>query len=582
MQKSQTLPKTPLRFIWYVSRPYLLPATAATVVVILAAAASQMTSYFFKLIVDASEVGAMDDIIFYTLMYPVVILAVQLLYRASGYLGMLWTTRSNKYTNDLLANHLLRHSHQYFSDRFAGSLLSKVGNVTSAIDQFIPDFLWTHVTALVSFLVTGIVIFKSDALSGILFLVLIVVLIVVNKQFANKKRQYSYLASEASTKLRGVIVDILSNMAAVRQYAQTKAEEARIEAASTARLQASHKNWTYTEVMLLLNTIILFVFSLVIFYLLVLRWQAGEITTGDFVFILALYSQITGTLIFIGRAFNNTARTFGEMEEGLGEVLAPYDVVDTTEAKPLIVSAGELVFSQVNFEFGANQIFKDFSLTVAAGERVGLVGHSGAGKTTFVSLLLRQHDLTQGEILIDGQNIASITQDSLRENIAVVPQEPLLFHRSIFENIAYGRPSATREEVIAVAEKAEAHEFIMSLKDGYDTLVGERGVKLSGGQRQRVAIARAMLKNAPLLVLDEATSALDSESEVAIQKALHALMAGKTVIAIAHRLSTLREMDRIVVIEKGKIIESGTHTELAAQGGVYAGLWKHQAGGFIE
>ena len=226
-------------------------------------------------------------------------------------------------------------------------------------------------------------------------------------------------------------------------------------------------------------------------------------------------------------------------------------------------------------------VFRDFDLHIAAGQRVGLVGHSGAGKTTFVSLLLRQYDLGAGAIEIDGQNIAKVTQDSLRENIAVVPQEPLLFHRSIRENIAYGNPEASEEEIMAAAKQAQAHDFIMTLPDGYDTLVGERGVKLSGGQKQRVAIARAMLKDAPILVLDEATSALDSESEVAIQKALETLMEGKTVIAVAHRLSTLRKMDRIIVLEDGKIIEDGTHEELSQASGTYQKLWEHQAGGFL-
>lgn len=318
------------------------------------------------------------------------------------------------------------------------------------------------------------------------------------------------------------------------------------------------------------------------FHSLTNRWMEGGMGTGDFVFILALYAQITGTLLFIGRAFNNTARSLGEMKEGLFEIIQPLDIVDRADAKLLRAKKGKIEWNNVTFKYEDNSVFDHFNLTIKAGERVGLVGSSGAGKTTFVSLLLRQHELNDGAILIDGQNIAEVTQDSLRENVAVVPQEPMLFHRSIRDNIAYGKPTATDKEIIAVAKKAQAHEFISALKDGYDTLVGERGVKLSGGQKQRVAIARAMLKNARVLVLDEATSALDSESEVAIQKALHELMTGKTVIAIAHRLSTLREMDRIIVLEDGKIIEDGNHDTLTKSGGLYARLWEHQAGGFLQ
>jgi ATP-binding cassette, subfamily B, bacterial len=245
------------------------------------------------------------------------------------------------------------------------------------------------------------------------------------------------------------------------------------------------------------------------------------------------------------------------------------------------VTVATIDWNQVTFKFDGKFVFSDFNLNIPAGQRLGLVGHSGAGKSTFVSLLLRQHDLDAGSILIAGQDISDVTQDSLRQAIAVVPQEPALFHRSVRDNIAYGNPAATEEQIISAAKQAQAHDFIMDLPSGYDTLVGERGVKLSGGQKQRVAIARAMLKDSPILILDEATSALDSESEVAIQKALETLMQGRTVIAIAHRLSTLRKMDRVVVMEDGKIIEDGTHEKLTKSGGVYERLWQHQAGGFL-
>jgi len=576
------IPNSPWGFILFLTGQFKFVAFMSVLVVVTASALSQGSSYFFKLIVDASEVQDVNAVILYATLYPVVILLVQGLYRASGFLGGYWTTAMKKQSNDVLVRYLLSHSHGYFSNRFSGSLLSKVGNVVAAMDQFVPDILWTHLTALVSFGVTAYFILSADQYSGLLFVALVITLLGVNRLFAKEKKRISFEASESSTKLRGLVVDVLSNMSATRQYVRTNDEIDRVEGASERVRKAGLQNWHYTEKMLLTNTVIIFIFTFGIFRLLVAEWQSGVLGTGDFVFILALYSQITGTLMFIGRAFNQMARSFGEMEEGLTEILLPYEIVDMRGASALAVTEGMIDWKDATFTYGQGDVFKNFNLTIQGGERIGLVGGSGAGKTTFVSLLLRQHELTGGEICIDGQSIRSVTQDSLREHIAVVPQEPMLFHRSIRENIAYGKPGATMDEIIEVARKAEAHDFIMSLKEGYDTMVGERGVKLSGGQKQRIAIARAILKNAPILILDEATSALDSESEVAIQKALHELMEGKTVIAIAHRLSTLREMDRIIVLEEGKVVEDGTHTVLSKKrNGIYARLWKHQAGGFL-
>lgn len=550
--------------------------------VIIASAFSQGTSYFFKLIVDAVEADNARMVITYALLYPVAVFAVQALYRISGYFGRKWAVNSRKYTYDTLTRHILQHGHSYFSDRFAGSILSKVNNITNAIDDTIPDFLWTHLNALVSFIVTFGFILSASVWAAVTFVVLTIVLFAINRRFAPKKTELSRLNAEAGTILRGRIVDIFSNVQAVRQYTQRSFEETAVSDLS-AKLRDTHdNNWGYTEKMLYWNSFVLLLFSLVMFGFLAASWREGQIGTGDFVLILSLYAQITGTLIFIGRAFNGTARAIGEMREGLDDILVLYEVNDDRAASKLKVREATIDWQNVNFNFHKHHVFRDFNLKIEAGERVGLVGPSGAGKSTFVSLLLRQHDIQKGAILIDGQNIAKVTQDSLRQQIAVVPQEPLLFHRSIRENIAYGKPNASEKEIVEVAKKAQAYDFIKELPEEFETLVGERGVKLSGGQKQRVAIARAMLKDAPILVLDEATSALDSESEVAIQKALHELMEGKTVVAIAHRLSTLREMDRILVLENGQIVEDGTHATLALSGGTYQRLWEHQAGGFLQ
>jgi ATP-binding cassette subfamily B protein len=579
--KQTQIPDTPIRFLIFVTKPHKKWAILAILVVILASALSQSTALFFKWIVEAIEAGDRNKAVMYGLLFPTAVLVIQLLYRFSGWLGMNWIIDSKKYAGDVLFSYTTRHSHAYFSNRFAGSLLNKITNVISGIDSLIHDFLWSYLSTVVSLLVTLFFIFSIDVFSGFLFVLLVVAILVVNRLRMEKKRAYSKVSAAAGSRLRGSMVDVFTNISAVRQYSAADEEQKHIEELGNTWAVLGKRSWKHSELTQAINSLELFVFATAIFFVLTHRWQTGDISTAEVVFVLTLLSQLTGTLVFIGRSMTMYARVIGETQEGLDELIIPYELVDEASAMPLSVKDGSVSFNTVNFEFGENKVFDNFNLTIGAGQRVGLVGHSGAGKTTFVSLLLRQHDVTGGAIEIDGQNIAQVTQDSLRENVAVVPQEPLLFHRTIRENIAYGKPDATDEGIVAVAKKAQAHDFISQLEKGYDTLVGERGIKLSGGQKQRVAIARAMLKDAPILVLDEATSALDSESEVAIQSALHKLMEGKTVVAIAHRLSTLREMDRIIVLENGQIIEDGTHDNLKEAGGVYQRLWEHQAGGFL-
>jgi ATP-binding cassette subfamily B protein len=575
------VPNTPYRFFTHIIGKHTGWATLAVLAVVIASAASASSSYFFKLIIDAVEAADLDAALMWGLLYPFYMLLIQLMYRVSGFAGARLTVGSNQTATNTLMAYILRHSHGYFIDRFAGSISNKIKNVTSAFDEMIPDILWAHLNAIVAFLVTFGLILSIDLRSGLIFIGLIVVLFAINQRFSKTKALVAKENAAAGSLLQGYVVDALSNIHTVRQYVRRDFEFTEVQKLTQNKYEKGVRNWMYTEKILTINSVLLFLFATLMFWRLVTQWGEGMVTTGEFVLVLALMTNITGTLLFIGRAFNATARTAGEMREGLEDIMVPYEIVDTKAASPVVVEGGQIEWRDVTFKFDELAVFENFNLTIKPKQKIGLVGSSGAGKSTFVSLLLRQHNILSGQILIDGQDISTITQDSLREAIALVPQEPSLFHRTIKENIAYGKPGVTDNEIIEVAKKAEAHDFIMRLPLQYDTLVGERGVKLSGGQKQRVAIARAMLKNAPILILDEATSALDSTSERAIQKALHILMEGKTVIAIAHRLSTLREMDRIAVLDNGEITEDGNHDELLAKKGQYAELWTHQAGGFI-
>lgn len=322
------------------------------------------------------------------------------------------------------------------------------------------------------------------------------------------------------------------------------------------------------------------IFSMI--FTLIHGWVQGWVTLGDFTLIGMLSFWVLGMIWYLSYQVTIFVREIGTINEALSLISVGHAIVDAPQAKPLVVTKGEIRFDKVRFDYQkTNIVFKDLNVTLEAGKKIGLVGYSGAGKSTFVNLILRFYDINSGHILIDGQDIARVTQDSLRENIAMIPQEPSLFHRSLMENIRYGRLSASDEEVIAASKLAHCHEFIEKLPDGYEGLVGERGVKLSGGQRQRIAIARAVLKNAPILILDEATSALDSMTEKIIQESLRNLMQNRTAIVIAHRLSTLADMDRILVFHKGKIIEDGTWEELLKTQGHFAELWEMQMDGFL-
>lgn len=577
----------PLTFFLFSSVPHWRPALLGICAVAVGGTLySAGIPYSFKVITDAitavSRGGTYDAVFWAAVTYILVSTGSNVLWRISGYAGSYWATGVRLTARHSLTSYVTLHSRAYFSDRFAGSISNKIGHASNGardmVDQILYEFLSLSVSVLASFYIA----FTTAPVLGLIFLVWVSVVMMINLYFARRRTPLSSRAQALETKVTGATVDLLSNITAMQEYARRIFEIDRLKDMIAERRRAAIRNWHYGEHVLTFNAVLQAVFAAGMVFIAVRLASQGSITPGDVVLILTLIFRVEDQFLFLGQHINRFGETWGEVKDSLNEILLPHEMPDRADAVPLSVKQGGITLHAVTFGYGSDMIFRRLSLSIAPGERVGVVGRSGAGKSTLVKLLLHHYELESGYIAIDNIDISSVTQESLRSAISVVPQDPQLFHRSITENIAYGRPGATDAEVQEAARLAQAHDFISRLPEGYDSMVGERGVKLSGGERQRIAIARAILKNAPILLLDEATSALDSESEVEIQKALKRLMQGKTVLAIAHRLSTLREMDRIIVMDRGRVIEDGTHEQLLHRGGVYADLWNHQAGGFLQ
>ena len=475
-------------------------------------------------------------------------------------------------------------SMQFHSDRFSGSLVSQTNKFVGGFERFF-DTLIFQILYLASLLVTIMVVLIPRAPWFALGLILFVFLYILASALTFKK--ISHLSrewSEAENKQTGQLADSVSNIISVKSYGREAHERHRYANYSRASLNAGFAQMrAHMKRDIVFNVVNLGIVAIIVLFMMIGQPIFG-LSVATLILIVNYSMTVMGELWDVNNIFKSINRIFGDAYEMTMILDEERAVKDAPGAKELIVKKGEIEFDGVRFKHhdAKEAIFDNFNLDIKPGERVGLVGISGSGKTTLTKLLLRFADVQAGEIRVDGQNVAKVQQVSLRENIAYVPQETSLFHRSIADNIAYAHPNATRAEIIRAAKLANAHEFIKDLPDGYETLVGERGIKLSGGQRQRVAIARAILKDAPILVLDEATSALDSESEALIQDALIKLMKGRTSIVVAHRLSTIASLDRIVVLEDGKIIEQGSHAELIKKGGAYNKLWSRQSGAFLD
>ncbi|WP_443748311.1 ABC transporter ATP-binding protein [Asticcacaulis solisilvae] len=482
--------------------------------------------------------------------------------------------------------HVVRQSLSFFTNDYAGRVASKVVDTASAVRNTLVTLCDTLLYVVIYFSSALYLFFKADMRLVVPLIVWSVVYAAVCSWFVPRLSKSADEASEARSSLVGRVVDSYTNIQTVKLFANTRHEEDYVREAldlNGAKWRVQQRLITGLDVSTsILNSGLLLVMGGLAIWL----WAHGAITVGAIALVGALTQRILNMSSWVMFQVTSLFENIGTVQNGIETISRPHTVVDTAGARPLDVSKGEIRFEHIAFSYGEVAAVRDFDLTIRPGEKIGLVGPSGAGKSTVVNLFLRLYDLSGGRILIDGQDIAAVTQESLRAHIGMVTQDTSLLHRSIRDNIGYGLMGASEADIVRAAERAHAAGFIPGLVDskdrgGYDAKVGERGVKLSGGQRQRIAIARVLLKNAPILVLDEATSALDSEVEAAIQESLLELMTGKTVIAIAHRLSTIARMDRLVVMDAGRIIEVGSHAELIAQGGLYARLWARQTGGFI-
>lgn len=472
--------------------------------------------------------------------------------------------------------YLSNHDYNFFQNQFAGNLASKINDLT-LIPSIITTIINSYLTNIISISIAVIILWKVSSWFAFTIMVWTCFLIIISLITIKKFNFLANNTAKSSSIIIASIIDSLSNISNISLFSTRKYELARLDKTQRKYLVASKKRRSFMLKFYFVQRLSFAVYQTITLTILITLYGKMKITPGDFAMILGINIWISDSLSNMADQIRSFSENWGTVDEALKTIYVPSQIKDKHGAEILKVTKGKIIFDKVNFHYKDSEtLFEDKCVVIEAGQKVGLIGYSGSGKSTFANLILRKFDVTSGLISIDGQDIQDVTQDSLRKLIGVIPQEPSLFHRSLLENIKFGKLCASTQEVIEAAKKAHAHEFILKLSSGYDTIVGERGVKLSGGERQRIAIARAILKDAPILILDEATSQLDSLTENNIQESLWQLMRNKTTLVIAHRLSTLLRMDRILVFKQGRIIEDGTHHELLEKNGLYKQLWDHQ------
>lgn len=583
---SNTIPNQLLSFTWHFLKPYKSAVILYVSLAVLAGFWGPFNSIIVKSLINTLTSNPLDNTTQLGWLACILVLNFiifdNVTWRTLMYLDYKYEPIIKNQIISQTFEYVLGSSYQYFQDNLSGRISDQIktlaDNLETILHRVSVDFIRGGSLLIVSFITAYFV-------NAMFFYILLLWFIA----FASFSILMSIHLIDLSDKhasseslLSGQLVDCISNQSNVRIFSQKRHETNRMDSFFQKVLVAFRKKELFILLLCCGQGGMIAMMMGFSAYWLIHLYGEGLISIGDFALILGLSMELGHMMWYTMFQVDQFNQALGKCKQSLNALSKPHEIVDAENAQPLVITKGKIDFARVKFHYrGTDTLFKNKSVSIPAGQKVGLVGYSGGGKSTFVNLILRLFDVADGKILIDNQDIKLVTQDSLRQAIAMIPQDPTLFHRSLMDNIRYGRVDASDEEVISAAMKAHAHEFICTLPDTYDSLVGERGIKLSGGQRQRIAIARAILKNAPILILDEATSQLDSITEANIQESLWELMQGKTTLVIAHRLSTLLHMDRILVFDKGHIVEDGTHNELLQQGGLYKTLWDAQVGGFL-
>lgn len=585
---NSSIPNKMLPFLWHFLKKQRFTFITALVTSLVWSLNEVFFPYFIKLIVNTiANLQNEPHQVYHALAMPLIALLScwllkEISMRTQGLILAYGFPRFRANIQEAAFNYLKHHSHSYFSNHFAGSIAQKLSSLPTSCQTVLEIFIFTFCSISVGLLTACILMWLTQPIFALILLVWFFSHMGIAWLFLRTGNKYWKKHSQSVTSLSGKIVDSITNNMSVRLFAQGLYEMNYIKNAQIDEIKKSNKALLHIEIMRFFQGLcgLCFIFSML--WMLIHGWIQKWVTLGDFSLITMLAFWVLGMVWYMSYQVAVFVRESSTIHESLSLISHKHEIVDVPNALPLKVITADIQFEHVCFRYEKNPwVFNDLSVRIQAGQKVGLVGFSGSGKSTFVSLLLRLYDIQSGKILIGQQDITKVTQDSLRENIAMIPQDPSLFHRTLIENIRYGRLNATDEEVICAAKLAHCHEFIEKLPESYHALVGEHGIKLSGGQRQRIAIARAILKNAPILILDEATSSLDSVTEKLIQASLNDLMRNKTTLVIAHRLSTLANMDRILVFYKGKIIEEGSQEELLKKNGHFSYLWRMQIYGFL-